>query len=337
MDSTPEAAQQQDRQRLEATARTGAALFYWIVVLGVINGVVVLCGLEYYVIASHLEFGLGLTRLFTYLAWGAGPGEPIRIVGFVATLGGCGVFAVLGAQAHQRRQWAFTVGTVFYALDSLVFVTTRNWVAVGFHLVVLLFLLRGARAAEKLSAAGGVPAPADIALTPEQVARRRLVGVVATGANCFYWVVALASLNGVVMLCAGEVFAPWYAVITSGDLSMGVMRLFAGMDSGLGLTHLFAHIAGGADPGETVRLIGFAATLTVCGLLTAFGALARKRIRWAFIAGIVLYALDGLLFLPFGGWLGAGFHLVVLLLLIRAARALGALAEEGDGVAVQER
>jgi hypothetical protein len=44
-----------------------------------------------------------------------------------------------------------------------------------------------------------------------------------------------------------------------------------------------------------------------CGFI-ALGLFARNRRRWAFMVGMILYALDGLIFIWAKDWLGLGFH-----------------------------
>ncbi|MFO1096161.1 MAG: hypothetical protein U0992_23075 [Planctomycetaceae bacterium] len=43
-------------------------------------------------------------------------------------------------------------------------------------------------------------------------------------------------------------------------------------------------------------------------VVALFGRFANKRHAWAFIVGLGLYVLDGLLFVLVGDWLSVGFH-----------------------------
>jgi hypothetical protein len=43
-----------------------------------------------------------------------------------------------------------------------------------------------------------------------------------------------------------------------------------------------------------------------------FGVFANKLHTWAFLVGMILYALDGLIFLLVGDWLSVGFHVFAL-------------------------
>jgi hypothetical protein len=66
--------------------------------------------------------------------------------------------------------------------------------------------------------------------------------------------------------------------------------------------------------------------LAASGLFIGCGLLARKGLAWVFVVGMVLYGLDGLLFLLVGDWFGLAFHVFVLFCLfkgLQAARGAG--------------
>ena len=67
------------------------------------------------------------------------------------------------------------------------------------------------------------------------------------------------------------------------------------------------------------------------GLFAGFGVLAMKRYVWVFVLGIVLYALDGLIFVLIQNWIGLIFHGLVVYWLImgcNACRQFNALQSE---------
>jgi hypothetical protein len=57
------------------------------------------------------------------------------------------------------------------------------------------------------------------------------------------------------------------------------------------------------------------------GLFVLFGVFATKKRLWAFIVGLIVYALDGLIFLLAGDWLGVGFHVFALLCIFAGCNA----------------
>ena len=61
------------------------------------------------------------------------------------------------------------------------------------------------------------------------------------------------------------------------------------------------------------------------GIFVFFGVFANKRHSWAFIVGMILFALDGLLVLIRQDWLGLAFHVFALFCLFRGLQACRAL------------
>jgi len=114
-----------------------------------------------------------------------------------------------------------------------------------------------------------------------------------TGANWFYWIAALSIVNSIVILVGSE----WGFVL------------------GLAITQVFDSIALAATA-ETesqgisigVRVAVFCLDLVVALVFVLFGWLTNRRHGWAFIVGMIIYAMDGLIFLLVQDWLGLGFH-----------------------------
>jgi hypothetical protein len=57
-----------------------------------------------------------------------------------------------------------------------------------------------------------------------------------------------------------------------------------------------------------MRGLGLFLDLFICGVFVLFGFFARKGLRWAFIAGLILYGLDTILVAVAIDWIGFGFH-----------------------------
>jgi hypothetical protein len=84
-----------------------------------------------------------------------------------------------------------------------------------------------------------------------------------------------------------------------------------------------------------IQLFGLGISVIISGFVVLFGVLARRRVQWAFIVGMVLYALDGMILLTAGDWLGAIFHAWVLIGLMtgfQACRKLDALDSVHPGM-----
>ncbi|HSA92971.1 MAG TPA: hypothetical protein VLE48_08170 [Terriglobales bacterium] len=124
-----------------------------------------------------------------------------------------------------------------------------------------------------------------------------------SGANWFFWIGGLSLINTIVGLTGAQ----WGFII------------------GLGITQLVDAIAQGTGAVGTVAAV--VVDLFVVGVFVLFGVCARKMQTWAFVVGMVLYALDGLLFLLAMDFLGIGFHAFALYQIYRGLAARNELSE----------
>ena len=79
---------------------------------------------------------------------------------------------------------------------------------------------------------------------------------------------------------------------------------------GLGVTQIvdaFGHVGGTAG-----SAMGLVVNLFIAGVFVLFWNFARQGQRWAFLVGMALYAIDGLMLLPFKDFLGVAFHAYAL-------------------------
>jgi nitroreductase len=121
-----------------------------------------------------------------------------------------------------------------------------------------------------------------------------------SGANWFFWIAALSLINSIATMAGSD----WGFII------------------GLGITQVFDAI--GAEFGA--RAVTFVLSVLAAGVFVLFGVFAHKQHSWSYIVGMVLYALDGLLFLAVGDILSVGFHVFVLFWMFNGYRANKALA-----------
>lgn len=132
-----------------------------------------------------------------------------------------------------------------------------------------------------------------------------------SGANSFYLIAGLSLVNSVLYI-------------------LGVRLNFL---IGLGITQLIDGIASaiakdfGSSTGNIARAIAIIMDLIVAGIFILFGVFARKRAKWSFFIGTVLYALDGLLFLWVKDFLSLAFHVFVLFWLINGLMAIDKLKQ----------
>ncbi|HXQ32558.1 MAG TPA: hypothetical protein VN843_00915 [Anaerolineales bacterium] len=128
------------------------------------------------------------------------------------------------------------------------------------------------------------------------------------GANNFYWVAALSVINSILSMTGSST----YFVI-----GLAVTLIVDGMT--MGLSQSFP------DASVIVKILGLVLSVLIAGVFALFGFFASQGKRWAFLVGMVLYGLDGLIMLAFADWIGVLFHGFFLWGLFGGWRALGEL------------
>jgi len=145
---------------------------------------------------------------------------------------------------------------------------------------------------------GTAPAPAPSNLVEQKL---RAEAAVKAAAGWFLWVAALSLVNSVLSM--------------SGS---GVRFIF-----GLGTAQIIDALAHQADSG------GVALDLIINGFVAAvlllFWNFARKGQKWAFLVGMAVYAVDGLILLPFKDFLGIAFHAYALYRMYRGITVIPVL------------
>ena len=131
------------------------------------------------------------------------------------------------------------------------------------------------------------PTPATPPAGPS-VDQLRLANTARSGAGWFYWIAGLSVVNSIATLSGSS----WGFII------------------GLGITQVFDALA--SNLGGSGKLVALVLDLLAAGVLVVFGVFANKGRAWAFVVGMILYALDGLIFLAVGDWLSVGFHVFAL-------------------------
>jgi hypothetical protein len=111
------------------------------------------------------------------------------------------------------------------------------------------------------------------------------------GANWFFWVAGLSVLNSLLIHSGAGI----YFVV-----GMGLSLLADGLADHLAQQH--------PAQGVIFRAIAIGFTVLASGMVVLFGWLANKRYLSLFALGMVLYLLDGLIFLLFQDWLSIAFH-----------------------------
>lgn len=88
---------------------------------------------------------------------------------------------------------------------------------------------------------------------------------------------------------------------------------------GLGTTEVFESFAGkGFGTGTIIALL---LDLLAAGTYALFGFFARRGAKWAFLTGMILYAIDAVLLLVFKDWLSVAFHAYALFRIFQGFQA----------------
>jgi hypothetical protein len=135
--------------------------------------------------------------------------------------------------------------------------------------------------------------PAPAMAMPDLMLERR----VKQSANWFYWIAALSLVNTTIMYTGGGIrFAVGLAMNTK--IAMFAYQMDWPRDAVIGLEVL------------------------VAGIFALFGLFAGMRQDWAFIVGMILYAIDGVLCLTtMGSLMMVGFHAFVLYAIFKGLQA----------------
>jgi len=94
---------------------------------------------------------------------------------------------------------------------------------------------------------------------------------------------------------------------------------------GLGITQIVDAI--GRQSGATGSTLGLIVNVFIAGVFVLFWNFARKGEKWAFLVGMALYAIDGLILLPFKDYLSAAFHAYALFRIYGGMQGIPALQQ----------
>jgi hypothetical protein len=124
--------------------------------------------------------------------------------------------------------------------------------------------------------------------------------------------------------------ASWFYVLAGLSVVNSLIATFGGtlrFIFGLGITSVMDAVVAGMNVGAAGNIINFIFTLAMVGLFVVFGYLSKKGYHWAFVVGMAVYLLDGLLLLLVSDYLGAAFHAYVLFRLYQGLAASRKLSE----------
>jgi hypothetical protein len=122
-----------------------------------------------------------------------------------------------------------------------------------------------------------------------------------SGVKWFYWIAGLSLVTSIISVSGGS----WRFILS------------------LGTTQLIDELAKALSGPEfgPFHVIGLVLDLLVTGMFVGFGLLAGKRFLWAYILGMVIFLLDGLILLIAPDVIGIIFHALVLFWMFRGLQA----------------
>ncbi len=125
---------------------------------------------------------------------------------------------------------------------------------------------------------------------------------IRSGMSWFFWIAGLSVVNTVVQSAGSD------RSFLVGLAATQVVDAFAK-----------AFVQQGGPP--ALHYVAFAIDVAIAGLFLGFGALSRRH-GWVYVAGLVVYALDGLIAAAFRDWPMTAFHVFALVNLVGGFLAL---------------
>ena len=120
--------------------------------------------------------------------------------------------------------------------------------------------------------------------------------------------------------------AGWFLAIAGLSVLNSVLTISGGnfhFIFGLGVTEIVDQV--GRQTGVTGSTLGLIVNLFIAGVFVLFWKFARTGAKWAFLAGIALYLIDGLILIPFKDFLGVAFHAYALFRIYQGLQGIPAL------------
>jgi hypothetical protein len=155
-DSTPKSAVE-----LEKTVRTSASWCYWVAGMTTVNAAMAISG-------SDSGFVLGTIIAQAAMQMAREMGDVAKVIAAIFNVLAIAYFVGVGWLAAKGKRWAFVLGFLAYGADTLVLLLDPNFLAIAFHLWVLVSLgigfvtvkkWREAQAAEAVAATPPALAP----------------------------------------------------------------------------------------------------------------------------------------------------------------------------------
>ena len=117
-----------------------------------------------------------------------------------------------------------------------------------------------------------------------------------SGANWFYWIAGLTLVTSIITFSGGELRFL---------ISLGTTQVIDAIAAGLS-----------TELGGAPQVIALVLDAILTGIFVLFGVLAGKKQLWAYIVGMAVFVLDGLVSLLIQDLIGVIAHVVVLIFMV---------------------
>ena len=113
-----------------------------------------------------------------------------------------------------------------------------------------------------------------------------------SGANWFYWIAGLTLVTSILSYSGAD----WRFLIS------------------LGTTQVIDALS--VELGGSAQTIAMVLDVILAGIFVVFGVLANKKLLWAYILGMAVFVIDGLVSMLVQDWIGVIAHVVVLVFMV---------------------
>jgi hypothetical protein len=118
----------------------GASWFLWIGILSALNLIAI-------IIHQNLQFiaGLGINYFILGMMDGVrrATGVNLILLGYALTFIVSALFIFIWKKSKQENKAIYLIGLIIYGLDTIIFIFTKEWFSLGFHVFALLMLGNG--------------------------------------------------------------------------------------------------------------------------------------------------------------------------------------------------
>lgn len=133
-------AQVNEQDKQEKIISNASSWFLWIAVLSMINITLIAFGQK---ISFLIGLGVNYAILGVFNGIGEVSGSNFMIYGYIATYLFSALYIWIWNKSKKKNQRVYLAGLIIYGIDTLVFVLSKEWFSVAFHLFALWMLYAG--------------------------------------------------------------------------------------------------------------------------------------------------------------------------------------------------